>query len=109
SADELRPDTTRARVLLRGVRRPLTLAVPPFCDECQEAASRIAGDLRALGLQIEIRRVSASVNDETAYKDFDMKLGAVWPDTPDRGAFLSQLLAVAIPPGWLPKPLQLAD
>ena len=109
SADELRPDTTPARALLSGVRRPLTLAVPPFCDECRAAADRVAGDLRAVGLQIDVRQVDASLNDKTAYRDFDMKIGAVWPDTPDRGAFLSQLLTVAIPTGWLSKPMQGVD
>ena len=110
SAQELRPDVARARTLLgAGIRQTLTLAVPGFCDECQSAADQIVNDLRAVGLQINVQRVRdpSEVDDPTG--PFDLRLGAVWPDTPDRGAFLSQLLTLEISPGWLPAPLKGAD
>jgi class 3 adenylate cyclase/ABC-type oligopeptide transport system substrate-binding subunit/streptogramin lyase len=108
SADELRPNQARARQLLRGiVQRPVKMAVPTSCD-CKDAAERIARDLRVVGLQVDIQEVNEGEGSEP-YAEFDMTLVAVWPDTPDRGAFLGQLLSVAIPPGWLPKPLDAFD
>ena len=108
--DELRPDVARARTLLgTGVRRPLTIAVPSFCSECQSAADRIARDLRGIGLQVEVSRVRESSDVQDPFANFDMRVGAVFPDTPDRGSFLSQLLTVEIPSGWLPTPLQNLD
>ncbi|MDP9269799.1 MAG: ABC transporter substrate-binding protein [Chloroflexota bacterium] len=110
SAEELRPDLQRARALLgTGVSRTLTLAVPSFCDECQSAGDRIASDLRGVGLQVEVQRVRESADVQDPFANFDMRLGAIWPDTPDRGAFLSQLLTLEVPSGWLPAPLQGVD
>jgi len=106
SPQELRPDVARARTLLgASIRRTLTLAVPGFCDECQRAADRIATDLRGVGLQLEVERVRDPSEVEDPAGRFDLRIGAVWPDTPDRGMFFSQLLTLEISPGWLPAPL----
>jgi ABC-type transport system substrate-binding protein/class 3 adenylate cyclase len=110
SPQELRPDVAQARVLLgAGIPRTLTLAVPGFCDECQRAAERIASDLQGVGLHIEVQRARDASEVEDPAGPFDLRLGAVWPDTPDRGAFFSQLLTLEISPGWLPASLQGAD
>jgi peptide/nickel transport system substrate-binding protein len=107
SPDDLKPDPASARRLLgAGVRRTLTLAAPSFCDECQSAAARIVSDLRGVGLQIEVERVRDPSEVEDPTGRFDLRIGAVWPDTPDRGMFLSQLLTLEISSGWLPAPLR---
>jgi ABC-type transport system substrate-binding protein/class 3 adenylate cyclase len=105
SASELRPDPARARTLLgTGIGRALTIVTPGFCDECQRAADRIASDLRGVGLDVEVRRASRA--EEDPFANADMRLGAIWPDTPDRGTFLAELLSLEVPPGWLPAPLR---
>ena len=105
--DDLQPDLARARKLLGDrIRRPLRLGTPAFCNECQGAAERIARDLGAIGVQVEVARVRESDDTE---QDFDMHMTALFPDTPDRGAFIAQLLGIAHPPGWLPTNLDGAD
>ncbi|HEY7526830.1 MAG TPA: ABC transporter substrate-binding protein [Candidatus Limnocylindria bacterium] len=108
-AAELQPRLAMARRQLHGVNRQLRLAVPAFCGECRNAAEELAADLGAVGLQIEIATVRESAGEADPYGDFDMTVGAIFPDTPDRAAFLSQLLAFADPPGWLPRELQDAE
>ena len=105
--DELQPNVAQARRLIgTSIRRPLRLGVPAFCNECQAAAERIARDLEGVGLQVEVARVREGDDPE---RDFDLHMTALFPDTPDRAAFITQLLGIAHPPGWLPAALDGAD
>jgi ABC-type transport system substrate-binding protein/class 3 adenylate cyclase len=105
SADELKPDPARARAMLgAGVKRALILRVPNFCDECHRAAERIASDLKAVGLEVQVLGEEEG-SEGDPFGNADLRVGAAWPDTPDRGMFLTLLFDVEVPQGWLPKAL----
>jgi ABC-type transport system substrate-binding protein len=85
------PDLRRARMLIRGHRTSVVLAV---CSEpsCSQVGRLVADDLRRIGLQVHQRRYPGGMSPSTRRTGADIVLARVFPPYPDPVAFLRRAL-----------------
>lgn len=97
-------DLDAARALV-GDRTGTTvrLAVTENCQDCASAAAVIVKNLAAIGLKVELVPLPDSygaIREPNA--NYDLRVGATWPDLSDAGAFIDQMFASSLLADWLP-------
>ena len=108
SAEVPEPDVEAAKTLV-GDRAgtKIRLDVTDGCQECKAAASMIVRNLAALGLDVEVVSVPDSYHAIREPKaDYDMRIGATWPDLVGAASFLDQVLSTSLPASWLPEAIK---
>jgi hypothetical protein len=77
------------------------MPVPAGCDRCDQFARVVQTDLAAIGIDVRLRTIQASVDDDPrAAKRFDMAALEARLPYPDSPAFLEQVLH-GIPRQWV--------
>ena len=99
------PDVDAARALMAGKTGDAVMIVVEECEDCVEWAEAVAGQLGAIGIQVDVRALSPEEYDEARSArdggDVDILDGFLDTDGPEPAAFLSTVRQVP----WLPEPI----
>jgi peptide/nickel transport system substrate-binding protein len=97
------PDLATARQLAKAYSgRTLRLITGEGCEECARAAKVVVNELAALGLRVQVDSVGdpvAAANAPNA--QYDMLIGASWPEAPDPADFVIQVFSRDLPATWV--------
>jgi class 3 adenylate cyclase/ABC-type oligopeptide transport system substrate-binding subunit/DNA-binding beta-propeller fold protein YncE len=100
------PNLTQARKLMRGRTVTAAMGISPDCDPCRQEAEALAGQLAAIGIDIDIEEVDEieEVNADDAVRQgkIDLFDGGTDLDYLDAASFLEALLLRDVPHSWLP-------
>ena len=99
------PDLEGARALMAGRTGTATMIVPRSCSDCVEWSNTLAGQLAAIGIEVEVRVLDDDEFEEARSApgggEIDILDGFLDTDGPEPATFLSTIRQVP----WLPEPI----